>query len=692
MQKLKPCIKSLSVLIFIFVIVVIHFQCAPQKTEGPEAMGLGKDIQQKCIKEMINTFGEAARERIETGVAQAASRWKKSDGSAEDFQKFCLKHFTIDSSELKVIFERFQHNLEMLFGHLHIISREFDWALQVDIGPVYDVDYLFANYNPFAHVSEDFFHTKLAFVALLNFPLETLENKNNQGLNWSRKKWAETRLVEQFQSRIPSEVAQKRSEAYTAADDYISNYNIFMHQLLDEQGNRLFPQDLKLITHWGLRDELKAQYANPEGFPRQHMIQAVMEKIIRQEIPRGVINSREYDWNPFENTVYKAGTRETVKAEAEPNTRYQHIWNIFQAERGLDPYYPQAPSLIDRRFQIMREMSEAEVEGLLIEVLSSPILKDIASLIQKRLGRPLEPFDIWYNGFKLRSKLNEDQLDKIVSQRYPTVDAFQRDLPFILRNLGFSPQTANFLAEHIQVDPSRGAGHASGAMMKADRAHLRTRIPETGMTYKGYNIAIHELGHNVEQVFSLNGIDYYTLNGVPNTAFTEAFAFVFQSRDLEILGLGQTSQQDEDLRALNDMWATMEISGVALTDMYIWRWMYDHPDANPEMLREAMLQTAKSVWNQYFAPVLGHPDTDLLAIYSHIVDGGMYTPDYPLGHIISFQIEQYLKEHPLAPEMERMCKLGRLSPQIWMQLAVGEKVSAQPLIQSAARALQNVSN
>ena len=54
------------------------------------------------------------------------------------------------------------------------------------------------------------------------------------------------------------------------------------------------------------------------------------------------------------------------------------------------------------------------------------------------------------------------------------------------------------------------------------------------MLYKGYNIAIHELGHNVEQSFSLGEIDHWSMNGVPNNAFTEALAFVFQARDLEL--------------------------------------------------------------------------------------------------------------------------------------------------------------
>src|SRR5690606_19341837 len=97
----------------------------------------------------------------------------------------------------------------------------------------------------------------------------------------------------------------------------------------------------------------------------------------------------------------------------------------------------------------------------------------------------------------------------------------------------------------IEVDPARGSGHAMGASMRNASARLRTRVEKSGMNYKGYNIAIHELGHNVEQVLSLHDVDYYTLQGVPNTAFTEALAFVFQARDLERLGLTDSDPQAE---------------------------------------------------------------------------------------------------------------------------------------------------
>ncbi len=107
----------------------------------------------------------------------------------------------------------------------------------------------------------------------------------------------------------------------------------------------------------------------------------------------------------------------------------------------------------------------------------------------------------------------------------------------------------------------RGAARRQGP-------HLRTRVGADGMDYKGYNIAVHELGHNVEQVFSLYDVDHTLLAGVPNTAFTEALAFVFQARDLELLGLAGADAESRALqRCSTTSGPTCEIAGVALVDM-----------------------------------------------------------------------------------------------------------------------------
>jgi oligoendopeptidase F len=207
------------------------------------------------------------------------------------------------------------------------------------------------------------------------------------------------------------------------------------------------------------------------------------------------------------------------------------------------------------------------------------------------------------------------------------------------------------------------------------------------MNYKGYNIAIHEMGHNVEQVFSLNGIDHWFLNGVPNNAFTEALAFVFQGRDLELLGLASPSEEANRLEALDDVWGAYEIGGVALVDMRMWRWMYAHPEATPAELKRAVRGIARDVWNKWYAPVLGRKDVELLAVYSHMVSNGLYLPDYPLGHVIASQLARAFREGDFGRDFERVCRQGRLTPDAWMKGAVGASLSSQAMLAEARRAL-----
>ncbi|MFQ6091670.1 MAG: hypothetical protein ACE5OR_03130 [bacterium] len=655
------------------------------------------------VDDLVATHGEGERARIEKGVRQVAQFWREEDGSGEEFAQFCKEYYIADPKSLQETADRYEAVFESIFGHLREMRRDLHWHLDVETGPILPVDYLFAQYSPWAHVNEDFFRTKIAFATLLNFPLYTLKERLQLGPTWTREQWAQARLVETFSARVPPEVSQQINRAFVTADNYISQYNIYMHHLLTPDGGRPFSKGLKLISHWNLRDELKALYADPEGLPKQEMIYQVMEKIIRQQIPAAVINNPAVDWTLATNEVTispvvdgdvpaawkgegEPGT--VVDSAPEPDTRYAHLLDIFKAERGADPYYPTMPTMMDRRFQRDREIPEARVEALFESVLTSPALAKTARLIAQRLGRKLRPFDIWYNGFKARGAYKEEELDKIVSQKYPTVESFQADLPNLLRKLGFSEETAQFLVSKIAVDPSRGAGHAMGPGRRVDKAHLRTRIPSTGMNYKGYNIALHEFGHNVEQVFSLNRVDHTLLRGVPNTAFTEGFAFVFQSRDLELLGLTKEDPMAEHLKALDNLWATAEIASVALVDMGVWHWMYDHPEASPRELKEAVIDIAKDIWNRYYAPIFGIEDFDLLAIYSHMIDAGLYLPDYPLGYIIAFQVEEHMRKGNLAEEMERMCRLGSVTPDLWMQQAVGQPISVEPMLQAAEEALE----
>ena len=663
-------------------------QCRQNESSVPktQVQYVRQQLVDSVIAGLTAKYGEAQIARIGKGIRQTAALWTEKDGSGADFRDFCNKYFAGDPAKLDLLFNRLSSNFEQLFGHYNLIDLAMKWAVHIDVGQALDVDEIFGAWDPAAHMNDDFFNNKIAFITCLNFPFYTLEEKENLGPKWTRREWAYASLGDMFTSRVPAETSQKVSDALAAADNYISNYNIYMGNLLDDKGQTHFAKDMKLISHWNLRDELKANYnKGEEGLLKQKMVYNVMLHIIDQSIPDSVINNPEFQWNPFSNKLFKDGKE--IAANPEQDKRYQIFLNNFRAVKNADPYTPLYPTYILRSFDGSMEIRQQEVEKLFTEFCSSPEVKKVGALISKRLGRPLQPFDIWYDGFKARSSMDQDELDKITRAKYPDPKAYEADIPNMLIKLGFKPDKAREIASHITVDPARGSGHAWGAQMKGDKAHLRTRIAKTGMDYKGYNIAVHEMGHNVEQTISLYLVDNYMMAGVPNTAFTEALAFIFQKRDLFLLGKKDDKPDKEAMDALDQFWMCYEIMGVSLVDMETWKWLYENPDATKEQLKAKVISTARDIWNKYYAEVFGIRDCPLLAIYSHMIDNPLYLPNYPVGHLIDFQIDQYLRGRNFADEIVRIYSAGRLIPQLWMKNAVGSEISIKPILDATDKAL-----
>lgn len=625
---------------------------------------------------------------LERGVKHVATLWTEADGDCVAFQEFCVANYAATPEARLSLFNKLSRTYEILFGHYNLIDIQLKEPLHLSGDPVEDIDLLVGSYDVSSHFSDDMYATKLAFVTALNFPPFSLAEKTAHGEDWNRLEWAYARMGDLFSARVPAQLQMARSRIVTEADTYISDYNIIMDQLRNEEGEQLFPDGMRLISHWGLRDEIKSNYGDPaRGLEKQRMVYQVMKRIVCQEIPAAVINNPSVSWKPYSNTVISNGSAATNSAR-EDDVRYKHLLDVMQVHMQLDSYYPQMPTQLHRAFEGTMEILQDDVETLFKGLLSSPQVREVAAFIEKRLGRPLEPHDIWYNGFNSGETLPEAELDAITMKKYPDPEALWRDLPRILMDLGWDPAKAQEIVDLVAVDPSRGAGHAWGPSMRGAKAHLRTRITPQGMDYKGYNIAVHEFGHNTEQVITLNDVDYYMLNGVPNTAFTEAVAFLFQNRDLELLGVSNPVPEDEHWQALGMFWNTMEIMGVSLVDIAVWEWIYQHPDATPAELREAVLTEAVRVWNTYFADILGGADQPLLAIYSHMIDYPLYLPNYPIGHLISFQIEEAVKGKNTADELMRMLTYGRIIPQQWMKHAVGEPISIQPLLHKTSEALR----
>jgi hypothetical protein len=678
-----------TVLIFISILFLTACSSTGIKKQPISSAGF---INETTIKSIIDSASlanpDADRILLEKGVKHAASLWRAEDGTAADFSVFVKENFISDKAKRKVIFNKISSYIESLYGNYNETTLALRKTLDESFGEIDEIDRMFGNYSPGSHLQNDFYSNKIAFNIALNFPYFTLAEKEKLGPEWSRDDWAMARLGDLFIARVPAELDQAVIEATGNSEMYIAEYNIHMGHLRTDDNRQIFPDGMVLLSHWNLRDELKADYADKQKGPeKQEMIYKVMERIINQDIPALVINSSEYEWSPYSNKVTKGGA--AVEAAREPDTRYLQIINNFRTRKAIDAYYPEMNTFILRKFSLEMEIAQDEVESLFDSYLKSTQLAKIGSLIKERLGRDLRPYDIWYDGFKTRSSIPEDLLTSRTTSLYPDAAAFQAGMPVMLKKLGWPSDRASYLAEKIVVDPARGSGHAWGAAKKGSFSHLRTRLSSNGMDYKGYNIAVHEFGHNVEQTISLYDVDNYMMSGVPNTAFTEALAFIFQSRDLYLLGMKDDNPDKEKLATIDAGWSLMEIMGVGMVDMKVWKWLYANPDATPAQLKESTISIATEVWNKYFAPVLGVKDSPVLSIYSHIIDSPLYLANYSYGQIIEFQLEEYLKGKVFSNEVDRIFSQGRLTPQQWMNKAACTKISVQPILNALDKALND---
>ena len=669
--------------IFLMGIVVVLTAC---QTKINSTM-ISEHIIQHCITHTIASYPDADSTLVARGVKQMAALWQSTDGTEKEFIDLVYNCYAGTCNDRRMLYERLSFILEQCRQSADLLNNTLqEPTTLVGKGNPINVDWIISGYSPMSHFAEDMFANKIAHICVLNFPHYSLEEKNRLGKDWSRQEWAYARMGDVFHTRVPGNIMAAYSQALSEAENYIAGYNIMMHCLRNEQGEQLWHEPMALLSHWNLRDELKSNYSQsadakgPEVYEKQEMIYQVMLRIIRQEIPECVINNDCFVWCPLTNDV------NGKSVEREPDTRYQQIINIFHALQAIDAYRPDAPSHVLRTFNEDLEIPMEEIESLFIQLVQSDEIKQVAQIICARLGRDLRPYDIWYDGFKSRSSIPENQLTQQTQKRYPNTKAFEHDMPRMLMRLGFTENKAQEIASNIVVEGARGSGHARPCVGREQPARLRTRVGEKGMDYKGYNIAVHEFGHNVEEVISLYNIDYYTLAGIPNTGFTEASAFIFQQRDLDLLGKNTAVNRAKSEEVFDLLWGMYEIMGVSLVDMAMWEWLYANPKATAADLREAVVKIAGKIWNQYYAPILGEEGCPLLAIYSHMIGYALYLPAYPIGNLVQYQLNEHLAKYTTsedwAKEYTRIYQQGCLTPDAWMRGAVGKPMSVEPVLKA----------
>jgi len=149
----------------------------------------------RCTGALVAKHGEGERARAARGARQAAAFWRTTDGGAKAFEDLCVAQFRPQGPELDATFARLEAAFEALDGHGLEIYRELSRWAQLDVGPMQPVDALLAAHDPAAHLVDDLFDGKVAFAALLNFPLTTLDERLAQGAGWTRRQWADFEIA-----------------------------------------------------------------------------------------------------------------------------------------------------------------------------------------------------------------------------------------------------------------------------------------------------------------------------------------------------------------------------------------------------------------------------------------------------------------------------------------------------------------
>jgi hypothetical protein len=505
-------------LLLLLIVGIISGMCLPlncNHSDNVKLSSMSPETVTVTIDLLFQAHGESHRFRIKEGVNRAAAFWRKRDGSEEEFKAFCKKQFIADPLLLKETLKRLEINFEAIKGNFYRISHTFLGPLELPGMKTLPVDSLFSAYLPDAHMQEDLFRSKAAFAVLLNFPHYSLEKKQSLGKKWSRLQWAMANAGDLFTSPVPPNINQQIGGFIAEIDRYVGTYNLYPGNLLGSENKPLFTTTEKRIFHWGPRDLIQKAYHTPGAEKKQDLIYRAMLRVIDQTIPTKVIDNPNVLWNPYTNNVYKKANHKPnsklvpVISSHEGSKRYDFILRNQRTQALLDPYYPDMPTEIDRQFRLERRMAEGDVERVLIEMLTSPQALQVGQWIEEKLGRKLQPYDLFYDGFTAGAQRSMAAIDQRLAKKYPDVGAFAKDMPKILQQIGFPQKVAEAVTRTIVIQQTDSIPHGGWREMKDDKSYVRIGVPPGGMDYKTFQLALHEYGHDMQLAISLDMIDHY---------------------------------------------------------------------------------------------------------------------------------------------------------------------------------------
>ena len=157
----------------------------------------------------------------------------RKDGGAAEFAVFCRENFAAAGAPLDALFNKLEFYSEAIGGNFNEMSLDKDQPVDLDWGEITPLDIAMNEFDPSAHLSEDMFENKIAFISLLNFPVYSLAEKTALGPQLEpHASGPIARTAGSNTTRLPADVNQKVSAMMADAGRYISDYNIFMGSLV----------------------------------------------------------------------------------------------------------------------------------------------------------------------------------------------------------------------------------------------------------------------------------------------------------------------------------------------------------------------------------------------------------------------------------------------------------------------------
>ena len=304
-KKIAPIEKLIYLLIFILVT-----GCSNQGSDKNIKSYITETSVRKVQEELIKKYGEQNRDRILKGSGQLSKNWRKTDGTKEEFEKFCIGNF-INDTELKSNFQVIQKNLTLQNGYLSKLRFRFNESENFTDAKEEKVDSYFRKSIP----GVDAYKEKLAQFIQLNFPYYSLGEKRQNGHKWDREKWAMVRLGDMYSERHNPDFKADASEEVKDFQNYLKKYFFRMDHICMPDGSYPFTKALTLHSHFGLRDNLKEEYTRPGGLARQELTGRIIGHIIEGTVPVEFIQDTTTRWNPWAGKLFKTDSGKLVQAD-----------------------------------------------------------------------------------------------------------------------------------------------------------------------------------------------------------------------------------------------------------------------------------------------------------------------------------------------------------------------------------------